>query len=305
MTTQPLDGVDHLAHLLPNAARVARLEDDKRIAYLQKDKFISFDRAESLLNELEHLYRLEDAIRPQGRVLIGESLMGKSTILQEFARNHRADSNVNGDAAIVPVVYLQYPEAAAEGVYFEILRSLNAAPRSTISESRLRGDCIALLDAVDCRLLIVDEIAHLLTGNAKQQMGGLNSIKFLMNQRKRPIVLGATREAYAPISTDDQLKSRFRPLLLPRFKNDQEFQMLLSGFELTMPLRKPSSFESDLDLVSKVYELSEGVTGNLSDLLVKAAIAAIETGEERITAEILDSLEWLPTSLIREAIRDM
>lgn len=305
MTTKQPEAEDEFPHLLPNAARAARLDDEARIAYLQKDKFVSFDRAEALLGELEFLYRLEDATRPQGRVLIGESLMGKSTIFREFLRNHRADSNVGGDAAIVPVLYLQYPDAAGEGVYAEILRSLNAAPRSTISEPRLRADCISLLDAVDCRLLIIDEIAHLLTGNVKQQQSGMNSIKFLMNERKRPIVLGATREAYTPISTDDQLKSRFRPLLLRRFKDDEEFQELLSGFEMTIPLRKPSNFASDLVLASKVYELSEGVTGNVSDLLVQAAIQAIESGEECITTEGLDKLEWLPTSLITDTVKAM
>ena len=281
------------------------MSDSARIAYLLKDKFVAFQSAEVVLNELELLYRLDDAIRPQGRVLIGESLMGKSTVLREFEKNHRADANVHGDAAIVPVLYIQYPEVAGEGIYAEVLRRLNAAPRSTMSDHRLRADCVALLDAVQCRLLIIDEVAHLLTGNARQQQSGLNSIKFLMNERKRPVVLGSTREAYPTITTDIQLKSRFRPLLMPRFRDDEEFQMLLAGFELVIPLRKPSNFAEDAELVSKIYELSEGVTGNVSDLLAKAAMHAIEQGIECITNEVLDDMNWLPTSLIDSKVKQM
>jgi hypothetical protein len=46
--------------------------------------------------------------------------------------------------------------------------------------------------------------------------------------------------------------------------------------------------------------MSEGTIGELSSLINRAAVQAILTGEERITPNLLDELEWTPASRPRE-----
>lgn len=284
-----------LSHLNPDVAEIARLDAEARIRFIYRDRFIPHGKAEDILNELEFLYRMEDAVRAQGRLLVGESLMGKSTILDEFSRNHRASDNPDGEGVICPVISVQYPETAREGIYPEILRKMNALVPAKTKSTKLRGDCVDLLKAVGCRILIIDEFHNLLGGSDRDRANGLNSIKYLMNELRRPIVVAGTADCRVAIRSDPQMTSRLKYMPLPRFRNDESFQLLLGGFEAMLPLRKPSNLFEPM-LAEHIFRLTEGVTGHVSDLLNMAAKIAIEDGEEKITSKVLDDTGWLATN---------
>jgi hypothetical protein len=277
---------EHYPYLNPNVARMADQSDDVRIKYIEKDRFVGHCRAEEILDELEMLYRMEDSVRPQGRLLVGRSLMGKSAIIDQFLKNHRATDNPDGPAAIVPVLSIQYPDTAKEGIYPEILRKLHAAPSSNAKPHQVRSDAISLVQAVGSRIIIIDEIHNLLEGSASAQRKGLNSIKYLMNELRRPIVAAGTAEAVNAVRTDEQISSRLRLLPLKRFKDDQDFMELLAGFEMLLPLRRPSSLDAPA-LSTLIHQYTLGITGYVSDLLTKAAVVAIESGTEQITEDEL------------------
>jgi hypothetical protein len=280
-------------HLSAEVALVADQSDKLRIAYLHQDRFVPHPQAEALLSELEMLMNLPDAVRPQGRLIVGQSLMGKSTVLDEFARRHPADDNPNGNAAIVPVISVQYPETADEGIYPEILARLNAHMPTNSKPRDMRKQTVALLRQVGMRIILVDEVHNLLQGNSNAQRKGLNSIKYLANELRRPIVAAGTAEALNAINTDPQISSRLRPMILKRFTDDEEFALLLAGFELMLPLRLPSDLAfGDGELSSLIYSLTYGVVGHVSDLLNRASVFAIENGIDRITAEVLHEVEW-------------
>lgn len=143
------------------------------------------------------------------------------------------------------------------------------------------------------RIILVDEVHNLLQGNSNAQRKGLNSIKYLANELRRPIVAAGTAEALNAINTDPQISSRLRPMILKRFTDDEEFALLLAGFELMLPLRLPSDLAfGDGELSSLIYSLTYGVVGHVSDLLNRASVFAIENGIDRITAEVLHEVEW-------------
>ncbi len=269
-------------HLNTNVARMADQRDDERIAYIDRDRFVTHLRAEEILNELEMLYRMQDSVRPQGRLLVGRSLMGKSAIIEQFLKNHRASDNPEGDAAIVPVLSIQYPEVASEGIYPSILSKLNASPSANAKPFQLRSDAINLTRSVGCRIIIIDEIHNLLEGSATAQRKGLNSIKYLMNELRRPIVVAGTIEAVNAVNTDVQISSRLEIMPIKRFKDDENLMELLAGFEMLLPLRYPSELHNP-EITSMIHRATLGITGLISDLLNKAAKLAINSGTERIT----------------------
>lgn len=280
-------------HLAPAAAVMADKNDEARIAYIQRDRFVPHRQAEDVLNEFEMLYRMEDAVRPQGRLLVGRPLMGKSTILNEFMRNHRASDNLDGDAAVVPVVSIQVPGQPKEGIYSEILAKLNMhMPRNAKSRD-IRVSAVSLLRSVGMRLLLIDEFHNVLAGTSSAQQMALNSVKYLMNELRRPVIVAGTVEVLNAVAanTDPQIHSRLRPIPLARFEDDDRFQELLAGFEMLIPLRQASSL-TDPALSSLIYEHTLGVIGDVSDLLNKTAILAIMEGEEMITAELIEAMKW-------------
>ncbi len=276
-------------HLAVAVAVVADLDDEARIAYIRRDRFVPHKRAEEVLTDLEMLYRMEDAVRPQGRLMVGRSLMGKSTIFDEFLRNHRASDNPEGDAAIVPVLLVQYPEAASEGIYPEILAKLNARlPANALSRAQ-RKAAVDLLRSIDLRVLLIDELHNVLEGSANAQRKGLNSIKYLMNELRRPVVCAGTVEVLNAIKSDPQMHSRLKRLPLARFSDDADFQELLAGFELLLPLRKASGLDGEM-LSTQIFQITMGIVGEVADLLNNAAIYAIEEGIECITEEVIKAV---------------
>lgn len=290
-------------HLSPKAAKVVDFDNDTRIAFISNDRFVPHTRAEEILGELESLYRLENAIRPQGRLLIGHPLMGKSTIKEEFLRRHPASDNPDGEAAIVPVVSVQFPEVAKEGIYPEILAALNAKLPKGAKTQEIRQDTVDFLRRIGMRMLLIDEFHNILEGSALVQRKGLNSIKYLMNELRRPVVVIGTRDLLNAIQSDEQISTRLKPLVLPRFNDDQDFQALLAGFEADLPLRKASNL-SDPDLSTLIFLHAVGIMGNVADLLNEAAKMAITTGSEQITEveinAIKDKVLNRPKSIIEQ-----
>lgn len=286
---------DHYPHLSAVVAQVADMDDQARIDYIGKDRFIAHKRASEILNELDALCQLDDAIRPQGRLLIGHPLMGKSTLVNEFLRRHSASDNPGGDAAIVPVVSIQLPESAKEGVYPEILGSFCAKLPKSAKPHDVRHGTVDFLQRIGMRVLLIDEFHNILEGSALAQRKGLNSVKYLMNRLRRPVVVIGTSDLINAIGRDRQISSRLKPIVLPRFKDDQDFQELLVGFEMVLPLRKPSNLQ-DPELSTLIYVHTLGIMGDVADLLNEAAKIAIKESTERITeVEIRAVMDALPT----------
>jgi hypothetical protein len=128
-----------------------------------------------------------------------------------------------------------------------------------------------------------------LEGSANAQRKGLNSIKYLMNELRRPVVCAGTVEVLNAIKSDPQMHSRLKRLPLVRFQDDPDFQELLAGFELLLPLRKASGL-ADETLSTQIFEITMGIVGEVADLLNSAAIYAIEEGVECITADVIKAV---------------
>jgi len=288
----PGNEVEDLEHLNEEVKIVALQDDQDRIKFIAKDRFIPHPRAERILDDLELLYRSDDSLRPQGRMLTGLSLMGKSTLLDEFVKNHRASDDPQGEAVHCPVISVQYPDVTSYGVYPEILRALNANSRKIKRLFDMREHCLELLNMVNCRLIIIDEFHNILAGSTRDRDEGLNGVKFLMNELRRPIVVAGTQSCKNAIKHDEQFVSRLYPIELKPFRDDDDFAMLLVGFEALLPLRRPS-FLHHGDVKDKILRLTGGITGYISDLLNRAARVAILEGTERITEAELDAAGWL------------
>jgi hypothetical protein len=293
-----------LRHLAPEVAEIAMLDGPARIAYIRKDRFIKHSRAKSLLEEFAMLMALEDAVRPQGRLLVGYPLMGKSTVIDQFMKLHPADDNPSGDAAIVPIVRVQYPESAKDGVYAEILAALNSKLPNRTAFRDIRIACVDMLRRVGMRILIIDEFHNILEGSAQAQRKALNSVKYLMNELRRPIVVAGTEDVFAAVQRDPQISSRLPPLPLKRFSDDDDFMDLLAGFELLLPLRRPSGLYGP-ELSSVIYKQTMGITGEVADVLNEAAILAIQSGTEQITAEEITALKQRPRKVDQRIIKEL
>jgi hypothetical protein len=72
---------------------------------------------------------------------------------------------------------------------------------------------------------------------------------------------------------------------------DAEYLRLLASFEKALPLSVPSGLIRD-SLAKQILIMSEGIIGEISSVLSRAAIAAIVNKQEHITLKTLKSISW-------------
>ena len=84
---------------------------------------------------------------------------------------------------------------------------------------------------------------------------------------------------------------RFELFALPPWRNDEDFAGLIGSLLRTLPLRRPSEI-SDRALKC-IVEATGGITAGIFSLMTKLAIAALESGEERILSSSVEDPRFL------------
>jgi len=278
--------VTDTAHLVAAVASKLGLSDADRIHYIKKPRWINYSRAKQVLQKLTDLLEHPSQPRMPNMLVIGETNNGKTALVQKFLERNPADTNITGEAVKVPVLYIQAPPGPDEaGLYTAILKRLfQDFPRAESKNARLNR-VLSVLQRIDLGMIMVDEIHHLMAGSFTSSRNCLNVLKYLGNELQVPLVGIGTIEALRAVQTDPQLSNRFTPELLPRWKVGQpELHQLLASFEKVLPLRKPSGLESDA-LAEQIVHMCDGTIGEMSTLVNAAAIQAIRSGSEQITAE--------------------
>ena len=275
------------SHLSDTARQFLELPDLDRIRHIFRPHWIGYPQSKRILKRLEDLFSYPQIDRMP---------------VSRFQHQHPAADNPEGDHVIVPVLLVQAPPVPDEGrFYANILEVLNAPYRPRGSAGERQMQVIHLLRTIGTKLLIIDEIHHVLAGHIGRQRQFLNVLKYLGNELRIPLVGVGTIDAVRAIQTDPQLANRFEPLALRRWQMNRDWQMLLASFERILPLRNPSRL-AEISFASMLLAWSEGTIGELASLLRSAATAAVETGEECITVKLIKRLDWVPPSSRRNAV---
>lgn len=283
-------------HLNESTELLLSLSDEERIERIRSPRWIGYPKAKQILAKLEDLLIHPKSHRMPNLLVVGDTNNGKTMLLQRFCGLHPAQDNPKGEGVLVPVLFIQAPPVPEEGrLYNSILELLFAPYKTSDRVDKKQFQAIKLLRYVNLRMLVIDEIHHILAGNMTKQKAFLNVIKYLGNELQVPIVGVGTKDAFRAIQTDTQLANRFEPASLPRWKFDTEFLRLLASFERMLPLRSPSVLH-DTTLASRLFSMSEGYIGELSKVLTEAAVVVVKNGQERIDRKALDSLDWVAPS---------
>jgi Bacterial TniB protein len=292
---------DDLAHLLPEARRAAALPDEERIALIEAAEWwIGYTRAEAVLARLRRLFRVGPGrLRPPNALLVAPSNNGKSTLIERFRREHEAppDAGDGAEAEVIPVVVVQMPsEPTVSRFYATLLDKLGAPQVRRLGRGARKHDLerlsLDVLRGVQARVLVIDELHNLLAGRQDARREFLNLLRYLGNALRIPVVGAGTRDAYLAIRTDPQLENRFEPIALPLWEADVETATLIASFAASLPLRRPSPDLRRVGVLRAIVARSGGTIGEIMALMRAAAVAAIESGVEAITAGALDEAAY-------------
>lgn len=284
------------SHLNDSAIEALGLSDAERILKIRSERWIGYPKAKHILAKLEDLLIYPRTHRMPNLLIVGDTNNGKTMLAQRFKSLHPAIDNPSGDGIQAPVLLIQAPPVPDEGRFYNAILELLFAPyRPSERVDKKQFQAIKLLRYVDLKVLVIDEIHHILAGNMNRQKAFLNVIKYLGNELQISIVGVGTKDAFRALQTDPQLANRFEPVTLPRWEMDYDFQRLLASFERMLPLKQESGLAQQ-ELASVLYAMSEGYIGELSRLLSEACSKAIHSGSEQISVKLLQQVDWTPPS---------
>ena len=279
-----------LSHLIPSMQKIAMLPSTERIQRIRADRWIGYPKAIAAIEKLESLLNWPSKQRMPNLLIVGPTNNGKSMIIEKFRRTH--PSIAARDSEIIPVVSVQMPsEPSIKRFYSALLVAIGAPVRPRQQLAELEQQALRLLRTVKVRMLVIDELHNIMAGAGSSQREFLNLLRFLGNELRVPLVGIGTKEAYLAIRTDDQLENRFEPMVLPAWQEGKELESLLASFVAILPLRRPS-FIATSDMGRYLLARTEGTIGELAQLLICAAVSAIETGEESITSRTLSLADY-------------
>jgi hypothetical protein len=160
-------------------------------------------------------------------LVFGETNNGKTALIQRFVQQHLPKLGDDRTLSRIPVVVIQAPEERR--FYQAILSQVFAPFRPSSSIEDLQHETLRMLVTINVKMLIIDEIHHVLAGPLLKQRHFLNVIKYMGNELQIPIVAAGTHDASNAIQIDPQLANRFEPALLPRWS--MNYLRLLASFE--------------------------------------------------------------------------
>lgn len=262
--------------------------DADRIAWIRQDRWLGFPKAETVRETLAAMLRYPPRTRMPCLLVYGQTGMGKSRIVERFQADNPQVFDEEAGVAAIPVVVVQLPPQPTDGEFYsELLEALGAGYPGRLDLARARHLTRRLMTAVGARMLILDEINHMLACTPRQQRIFLNTLRYLANDLHIPIVCTGNHEARAALLTDAALAERFDAVELWRWQNDEAFRLLMVTFAAILPLREPSQLIDDR-VRSTILDLTNGNTGRIFRLVETLAVQAIERGTEMIAATDLD-----------------
>lgn len=284
------------AHLGPIAAKVIDQDGEARIRFIKEPRWIGYSKARDVLADFEDLLSRPRMDRMPGRLLVGETNSGKTEILKRFRSRHEGFVNPDGQGSTIPVLMVLAPPTPDESrLYENILRRLFAPFRHSDSSAKREALVMYHLMKTKTKVIIIDELQHLIAGPSNRHRQMLNAIKNLSNELQVSIIGAGTREAFNAVQKDSQLENRLTPVVLSPWKLDEEFYRLLASFERILPLQEPSELAEE-EMAFRLHNLMEGKIGELASLLVEAVTIAIRSGREKIDHDILNKMNWKPPS---------
>ena len=181
------------------------------------------------------------------------------------------------------------PEPDEKSFYTQLLSSLDAPVRTSMNVHQMRHIVRDLLGFVGARMLIIDEVHTLLASTYRQQRILLNTLRYMANELRIPLICAGTSDAKIALTTDEQLADRFEAYDLPLWQNDEAFMRLLVSFQSTFPLRRSSDLTSSASR-RVLLDRTRGVTVRIVRLLEALAVDAVKTGKEQIDLDSLSNL---------------
>jgi len=278
-------------HLTVSTAELLALSNDLRIREVQSERWVHYPRAKAALVAMGRLAAHPRTTRMPSLAIYGDSGMGKTMLMQKFCDDHPPLLDPRKGIERQQVLPIQLAGKPGERQLFaQILHAVGVNQGLRANSVDMQFTVVRLLKAIGLQVLVIDEVHNILAGSAREQRIVLNTLRYLSNELNISLVCFGVTDAREAISGDAQLARRFDELTLTRWSSTPAFEELMISILRNLPLREPSVL-SALSL-RRILQVTDGLTARIFRLMNDLAIAAIESGTEKITDAAVDL--WQP-----------
>lgn len=255
--------------------------------------FAQFPHVQSVMKRLETLFGYQCWHEEAEHImLLGESGVGKSTLLKRFRDQHPPIEH--DEYTEVPVLYVEVPAVCSiKKLANTMLLALGSQYWNKGNEIELTLQLRCLLQGCKVRMIILDEVNHLVErGGVKTHHNIADWIKRLSDEMRLPFVLAGIPRAQRLLNTNDQLRSRFREVIVIQpfsVETDMAAKHFCGVLKTFGGLLKGiSSIQlSHPDIAHNFIFATGGRLREIRKLLVRAVELAFEDAVPRLTIAIL------------------
>lgn len=294
-----LEGAE--THLDETVRPLLQLNDEQRIARIDRDLWIGYSRAREAQARLEQILRSERRMRPDNLLIVGPSNNGKSAIARLFHAQQTLPEDPAAERSHIPVALIQAPNGPRiPQLLTAIITALGRDVTARRTTAQLRNETYKVMRDVGLRLLLIDDLHNIRGAGVSAMLVELREIGSVTG-----VSLGcfATREIAYVLRQDEQLANRLEPFILPRWRIDEpDYLRLLATFERYLPFRRRSDL-TEPDIAARLLAMADGLIGGIAGVLRWAAVEAVRTGQECIDTALLDRVRPLsPAALDNLAV---
>ena len=270
----------------------------KRIQQIQGERWIGYGAARNIVDRIQSMITMPRLTRMHSLLVIGSTDNGKTTLRKRIENKYQPYASADGQMHY-PVVSIQMPPNPDDRAFYNaVLKGIRQPAYFAGKIDHIRDYLIGNLEEYNVKLLMIDEVQHIDRMPIRKQRTLLDTIKYISNEISLPMVAFGTEEAVNVFTADSQLSNRFKKVYLPSWEPNEDFKRLLMSAEKLLPLKEPSGLGDD-DMSYFIFSKTNGTIGEVNTLLRYSAIAALNNGQEKITREIIEALNFDSSSLVK------
>jgi hypothetical protein len=264
--------------------------------------WIDFDEARRAVETLVDLAHDEPDERPPCVILVGQSGMGKTSILREAQRRIALDFPEPpswGEARYEPMLRTVIPSGATSLKINLTLLWKQGWPITGKIHRIADLKVVELLHRQRTRLVGIDNVHAILTASGRARRDTLDAFRFLMSEGNVPMVVAGLDVAADIFSEDVELAYRSIIVRLSPWPPGEPSQRLILILARGMKLIEPDRL-AEPEIAEFLWRHSLGVTGNFKRLLHWGHKVARRYDRERVEfADIREAATLLPTQPLR------
>lgn len=255
--------------------------------------FINFQHVKRILSALDRMLEYQCGNEEAEHImLLGESGVGKSTLLTRYVDRHPVIEHE--ELTEVPVLYVALGQSPTpKKLASTLLKALKDPKWYMGKEDELTARLVFLIGQCRVRLVIIDEANHLIDrGGEKTLHTAADWLKRLVDASRISFVLAGIPRTRTLLATNDQLRERFREVIeIDRFSvanksAEHEFRSALNVFKKY--LRELPTLDLSGAAITRLFAFAtDGRLRDIRRLLVRAVELAYEYPDPRLTESVL------------------